>query len=105
MGITEGESKELSLRGDAVTDTHQFLLCLEALGDTLDHIVYECAVETVHRAVTRLVRRTLELDFIVLNGDLDVRINLLAEFTERSFNLQHVARENFDAHLVRKAYR
>ncbi len=55
--------------------------------------------------MTRLVGWALELDCIVLDGDLDVRIDLLGHLTERSFNLQHVAREHFHAHLFRKAYR
>ena len=52
-----------------------------------------------------LVSRTGEFDFIILDGDCDVRINFLAQLTKRSFNLHNVARENFYAHLVRKAYR
>ena len=67
--------------------------------------MHQGAVETVHGAVTGLVGRTLELDLIVLNGDLDVRINLLGQLTVRSFNLQHVAGEELDAHAGRKAYR
>ena len=59
----------------------------------------------MHRAVSRLVSRTFKLDFVVLNGDFDVRIDLLAQLTERSFNLQNVAREKLYAYLVRKAYR
>jgi hypothetical protein len=55
--------------------------------------------------VPRLIRRALELDLIVLNGDLDVGIDFLAQLTEGAFNLQNVARENLNAHLVRKAYR
>ena len=65
----------------------------------------ESAVQSVHRTMTRLVSRAFELYFIILGGYLDVRINLLAQLTKRSFNLQNVARENFYAHLVRKAYR
>jgi hypothetical protein len=55
--------------------------------------------------MTGLVRRTGELDLISLNGDLDVRINFLAHLTQRAFNLDNVAIENFNAHFGRKAYR
>jgi hypothetical protein len=47
----------------------------------------------VHAAVTGLVGGALELDLIVLYGDLDVGIDLLGHLAERSFNLQHVAVE------------
>ena len=52
-----------------------------------------------------LVCRAGELDFIILDGDGDVRINFLAQLTKRSLNLHNVAREYFYTHLVRKAYR
>ena len=67
--------------------------------------MHQSAVETVHRAVTGLVGRTGELDLIVLNGDVDVLIDLLGHLTVRSFNLQHVAGEELSAHTGRKAYR
>ena len=95
----------MSLSSHAVTDADQFLLLLETLGHAFHHVMNESAVKTVHRAVPRLIRRALKLDLIVLNGDLDVGIDLLAKLAVGAFNLQYVAREELNAHLVRKAYR
>jgi hypothetical protein len=55
--------------------------------------------------VTWLIGRTSQLNFCSLYSDSDVCINLLAELTERSFNLNNVAWEKLNAHSGRKVYR
>jgi hypothetical protein len=105
MGITEVEGEELSGDLHTITDAHELLADLETIGDTDDHVVHEGTVQTVHRAMAGLVRRTGEFDLISLNGDLDVRINFLAHLTKRAFNLDDVAIEKLNAHVGRKAYR
>ena len=105
MGEAEGENEKLALLGYAETDADKFLPGGETFGHADDHIVHQGTVETVHRTVTGKVGRAFELDLIVLNGDLDVGIDFLAHFTERSFNLHHVAGLERNADAGRKAYR
>ena len=68
VGITEREDQELAVHCYTVTDADEFLRGCETFGHTYDHVVHQCAVETVHGTVTGLVGGALEFDLIVLNG-------------------------------------
>ena len=54
--------------------------------------------------MTGKIGRTGQLNDIVLNGDGDVRVDDLAQFAERSFNLHHIAID-LAGHFGRKVYR
>jgi hypothetical protein len=105
VGITERHGDDLTLGRHPVTDTHELLTDLKTLGDTGDHVVHESPVEAVHGTEAGKVAGTGKLDFISLNGDLDIRIYLLAELTLGAFNLHHVAVEDLYSHSGRKVYR
>ncbi len=101
----EGEDRHLTGNLDTVTHADKFLTDCVALRNADHHVMDESAVETVHRAVTRKICRACQFYFISLYGDGDVRINLLAELSERSFNLNHVSGGNLYGHAGRKVYR
>ena len=105
VGVTEGHLDELAFGNHAVTDTDELLTDLETFGDTDHHVVDESPVETVHGTEARLVAGTGECDDVTLYIDGDGRVNLLAQLTERSFNLHHVTVEELYAHAGRKVYR
>ena len=105
MGVTEGHGQQLTLGDHAVTDTDELLLDGEAFGHADHHVVDEGAVQAVHRTEAGKVAGTLELDFISLDGDLDVRIDFLAHLTKRAFHLHDVAVEKLSFRAGRKDYR
>ena len=105
VGVSESELQDLALYLHAVTDTDEFLLDGEAGGDTGNHVVDECAVESVQGTVTGLVRGTCYRNSIPFNGYFDVRINLLTQLSERSFNQYHIVGADRCGHALRQVYR
>ena len=62
-------------------------------------------IEAVHGAVARLVCRTLDCKNTPINGDFDVRINLLGQFSERAFHRNHVVVADIHGDAVGQVYR
>ena len=90
---------------NTVTHSDKFLTDLVSLGHSHNHVVHESAVKSVERTVSREICRTGELDLVPLYGDIDGRIDLLAQFAFRAFNLDHIARKELYAHSGWQVYR
>ena len=90
MREAERKLDDLSFHLCLVTDTDELLPYLVPFRYALHHVVDKRTVESVHGAVTGLVCRTRYCQYIPLYGDLDVRVNLLAQFAQRSFHAYHV---------------
>ena len=88
--ITEAELEKLACGLNTVTYTYEFLAGLETFRNSNYHIVDESTIKPVHSSVARLVCRSFYSKHASLNGDLHVRIYLLAELSLRAFNLYHI---------------
>ena len=64
------------------------------------------AIKKIDRVSSPGLRRYADVENMprVLNGDLDIRIDNLTQFAERSFNLHHIA-SDFASHFGREVYR
>ena len=100
MRVAEAHLEHLALDFGLEADAHELLLDLIPLGDANDHVVDQCAVETVQRTMAGLVRRTRyehggnigSRVRILVRADLylDVRVNLLTQRPEWPFHAYHV---------------
>src|ERR671918_40352 len=77
------------LQGGPVPDALDLQPFLVALGHTLHHVGYQRPGQPVERAVLPLVRGTLHPDLAVLDRDLHVPVDALAELTARPLDGDH----------------
>src|SRR5919106_3497156 len=77
------------LQGGPVPDALDFQPFLVALGHTLHHVGDQRPGQPVERAVLPLVRGTLHPDLAVLDRDLHVPVDALAELTARPLDGDH----------------
>src|ERR671918_1792471 len=77
------------LQGGPVPDALDLQPFLVALGHTLHHVGYQRPGQPVERAVLPLVRGTLHPDLAVLDRDLHVPVDPLAELTARPLDGDH----------------
>ena len=105
MGIAQGELQNLSLGLGLETDADEFLLDFVSFRYAHDHIVNQGAIQPVHRAMAGLVGRAGYGQLISLYGHGNIRVNLLAELSQRSFHAYHVPGADGNRHPGGQVYR
>src|SRR5690625_1502101 len=80
MAVSETQlDRGRTLGEDAVTDTDDLQLLLEAVGDAGDHVLDQGARQAVQRLVLALLVRTRHLDAVIAHRDRDGLGNRVAE--------------------------
>ena len=115
MRVTQAHFENVALDFGLETDAHELLFDFVTFRYADDHVVDQRTIQTVQRAVTRLVGRTrYEHGRNLLAGvylgvgaylDLDVRINLLTQCPKRPFHAYHVVGRYRDGHAGGQVYR
>ena len=113
--ITQAHLQHLALNLGLETDADQLLLDLITLRYTYNHVVNQRAVQTVHRTVARLIRRTrnqhggflLVRVGVLVRADRygNVRVNLLTQLTKRPFHAYRIVGSNRNGYTGRQVYR
>ncbi len=79
MGITQVHVQDLALLLNTVADAVYFQLLLEAFGYADDHVVDECAGQTVQCTILLLIVRTGYGDGVAFNSNLHSRMNVTGQ--------------------------
>ena len=80
--MTQEELKGLALLNYLVTNADNLKLLCVAFGNSHNHVVQECAGETVETSVFLLVGRTGDVNLVTFDGEVHSRIEVSLKSTE-----------------------